>query len=166
MMEKKMVDAPAQAGEPRAQTLAFQGLANRIVRGLLRTPLLCRAVGKRLILVHVVGRKSGRRFAVPVAYTRDGESLLVGTPFGWGRNLRTGEPVTIRYKGKLLTADVTVFTDEAAVVEAYARMASDNHQFAKFNKISLDGDGTPDARDLHLAWAAGARAIRLRLRAA
>ncbi len=33
------------------QTLALPGLVNRIVRGLLRTPLLCRVVGNRLITV-------------------------------------------------------------------------------------------------------------------
>jgi deazaflavin-dependent oxidoreductase (nitroreductase family) len=143
----------------RAQTLAFQGLANRVVRGLLRTPLLCRAVGSRLITIYVVGRKSGVHYAIPVAYTRHGGALLVGTPFGWGRNLRTGEAVDIRLKGKRRRADVVVVTDEAGVVENYAVMASDNRQFAKFNKISVDA-GVPNPSDLHLAWAAGARAFR------
>ena len=40
-------------------------------------------------------------------------------------------------------------------------MASDNHNFAKFNRIGLDADGRPDEADLRLAWAAGARAVRL-----
>jgi hypothetical protein len=53
----------------RAQTIALQGLANRLVRGFLRTPLLCRAVGNRLVTLYLVGRKSGRRYTVPVAYT-------------------------------------------------------------------------------------------------
>lgn len=146
---------------PRAQTLALQGLANQVVRGLLRTPLLCRALGSRLITVYAVGRKSGRRYTVPVAYTRQDGSLLIGTPFGWGRNLRTGEPVDIRLKGKRRSADVEVFTDEASVVEHYAVMARDNHNFAKFNKIGLDAAGNPSPVDLNLAWAAGARAVRL-----
>jgi deazaflavin-dependent oxidoreductase (nitroreductase family) len=144
----------------RAQTLAFQGLANRVVRGLLRMPLLCRVVGARLITIYVVGRKSGRHYAVPVAYTRHDGALLVGTPFGWGRNLRTGEAVDIRLKGKRRRADVAVVTDEVGVVEDYAVMARDNRQFAKFNKISLDQAGEPKPADLHLAWAAGARAFR------
>ena len=147
-----------------AQTLALQGLVNRIVRGLLRTPLLCRVVGKRLITVYVVGRKSGRRYSVPVAYTRHDGILLVGTPFGWGRNLRTGQPVAIRLQGKRRTADVEVLTDEGDVVAAYTVMARDNHQFAKFNQISIDAAGNPSPIDLHRAWAAGARAMRLRPR--
>jgi hypothetical protein len=136
-------------------------LANRIVRGLLRTPLVCRVVGNRLITLYVVGRRSGRRYAVPVAYIRHEATLLIGTPFAWGRNLRTGEPVEIRFKGTRRTADVLVSTDEAGVVELYAVMARDNHQFAKFNKIGFDQNGNPNPADLHLAWAAGARAIRL-----
>jgi deazaflavin-dependent oxidoreductase (nitroreductase family) len=149
------------AAEPRAQTLALQGLANRVVRALLRTPLLCRLIGKRLLIVYVVGRKSGRHYTVPVAYIRQDGALLIGTPFGWVRNLRTGEPVDIRLKGKRRPADVHVVTDEAGVVGHYAMMARDNHQFAKFNKISLDHAGEPSPADLHLAWAAGARAVRL-----
>jgi deazaflavin-dependent oxidoreductase (nitroreductase family) len=147
--------------EPRAETLRFQGAANRIMRGLQRTPLLNRLVGRWLLTLYVVGRKSGRPYTVPVAYTQQGDSLLVGTPFAWGRNLRSGEPVEIRLKGKRRRADVQVFTDERRVVELYGQMSRDNHNFASFNKIGLDADGNPDPNDLHLAWAAGARAILL-----
>jgi deazaflavin-dependent oxidoreductase (nitroreductase family) len=147
--------------EPRAQTLALQGVVNRIIRGLLRTPLVCRGIGQRLITVYVVGRKSGKQYTVPVAYTRVGSTLLIGTPFSWVRNLRTGEPVEIRLRGKRRTADVQVVTDEAGVVEHFATMARDNAQFAKFNKIARDEHGEPDGNDLHLAWAAGARGVLL-----
>ncbi len=138
--------------------MAFQGLANRVVRVLLRTPLLCRVVGARLITIYVVGRESGRHYAIPVAYTRHDGALLVGTPFGWGRNLPTGVAVDIRLKGKRRRSDVVALTDEAGVVANYAVMARDNHQFAKFNKITLGQAGEPEPADLHLAWAAGARA--------
>jgi deazaflavin-dependent oxidoreductase (nitroreductase family) len=151
----------AETITPRAHTLALQGTVNRIMRGLLRVPLLCRVVGARLMTVYVVGRKSGRHYAVPVAYTRHDGVLLVGTPFAWGRNLRTGEPVELRLKGKRRWADIEVLTDEAGVVETYAAMASDNHQFAKFNQIGFDPAGAPNPDDLHAAWAGGARAFRL-----
>jgi deazaflavin-dependent oxidoreductase (nitroreductase family) len=161
MADQPVAGRPQAAPGLRAQTLAVQGLVNRIVRGVLRTPLLSRLAGSRLITVYVVGRKSGRRYAVPVAYTRHEGDLLVGTPFGWGRNLRTGEAVTIRLKGRRRVADVRVLTDEHDVVDAYDVMARDNHQFARFNKIGFDQTGNPAPGDLHLAWAAGARAFRL-----
>jgi deazaflavin-dependent oxidoreductase (nitroreductase family) len=148
----------------RVQTMAFQGLVNWLVRGLLRAPLLSRGVGSQLITLYLVGRKSGKRYSVPVAYTPHEGVLLIGSPFAWGRNLRTGEPVEVRFKGKRRWADVRVLTDEAAVVEDYAVMARANRNFARFNKIGFDDHDDPRPSDLHLAWAAGARAFRLRLR--
>jgi hypothetical protein len=148
--------------QPRARTLALQSTANRVVRTLLRVPLLSRLVGTRLVVIEVVGRRSGTRYEVPVAYTRDDDDLLVGTPFAWGRNLRSGEPVTILLKGQRRKADVTAITDEPGVVEAYGIMARDNHRFADFNRITVDEHGDPSPDDLHLAWAGGARAFRLR----
>jgi hypothetical protein len=155
------MDESTAIPEPRAQKLAAQGLANRVVRGLLRTPLVSRAMGGRLVTLYIVGRKSGRRYTIPVAYTRDKDDLLIGTPFAWGRNLRTGEPVEILLKGRRRQADVRVYKEEADVVGAYATMTRDNKAFANFNKVGFDGEGNPDPEDLHLAWMAGARAFRL-----
>jgi deazaflavin-dependent oxidoreductase (nitroreductase family) len=155
---------PTGAGQPaapRVQTQAFQGQANTVVRALLRVPLIGPAIGGRLITLYLVGRKSGKHYEIPVAYTRDGKDLLIGTPFGWGKNLRTGDPVDILLKGKRRTADVQVITDEAGLTAHYATMARDNRQFAKFNKIGLDSNGNPDPADLRAAWAAGARGFRL-----
>jgi deazaflavin-dependent oxidoreductase (nitroreductase family) len=141
--------------------LPAQALVNRVTRGLLRAPLLSRLVGSKLVTLYVVGRKSGRRYTVPVAYTTDQGDLLIGTPFGWGRNLRTGEAVTIRLRGRRRMADVRVIADEPGVVDAYGLMARDNRNFASFNKIGFDASGDPVPADLHQAWAAGARAFRL-----
>jgi hypothetical protein len=151
----------AQPAAPRAQPLAFQGAANAVVRTLLRTPLIGAAMGGRLITLYLVGRKSGRHYQIPVAYTRDGKDLLIGTPFGWGKNLRTGEPIDILLKGRRRAADVQVISDEAGVTAHYALMARDNRQFAKFNKIGFDASGNPDPADLRASWAAGARGFRL-----
>ena len=161
MTDQPVTGRPPVASAPRAQTLAGQSLVNRIIRGLLRVPLVSRLVGSRLVTVYVVGRKSGRRYTVPVAYTRHEADLLIGTPFGWGRNLRTGEAVAIRLKGRRRLADVQVLADEQGVVDAYAVMARENHAFAKFNNNGFDPDGNPVPADLHQAWAAGARAFRL-----
>ena len=148
----------------RAKTSPLQGPANQVVRGLLGLPLVCRLVGKRLITVYVKGRRSGRQYAIPVAYTRRDGTLLVGTQFPWMRNLRSGEPVQIRLLGRRRSADVQVVADEAGVVEHFAMMARDNHQFARFNKVGFDVRGEPRPDDLHLAWVAGARVALLKPR--
>jgi hypothetical protein len=145
----------------KPQTMTGQAIVNRVLRGMLSTPLVSRGIGSRLVTLYVVGRKSGRRFTIPVAYTRQGEDLLIGTPFGWGRNLRTGEPLEIRLKGKRRLADVEAFTDEPGVTRMYAIMCKDNKAFAGFNKVGIGPDGEPRPEDLHAAWVNGARAFRL-----
>ena len=144
--------------------MALQGLATRLIRGLLATPGVASGIGRRLITLHVVGRKSGRRLSIPVAYARHEDELLVGTPFGWGRNLRTGEPIEVTYKGRRRTADVEVVKDETGVVRLYDVICRDNHNFARFNKVGLDQAGNPDPADLRRAWEGGARVFKLKLR--
>ncbi len=145
----------------RARSLPGQRFANGLVRALLATPGIARLVGTRLVTLYVIGRKSKRRYAIPVAYLLDGDDLLIGTPFGWGRNLRSGEPIQLRLKGRLRSADVHVDTAEPEVVRGYAHMARANPAFAKFNRIRLGKDGAPDHDDLRQAWLGGARVIRL-----
>jgi hypothetical protein len=157
-----MDNAAESSGRP--QTMLLQGAANLLVNGLLRTPVVSRGIGRRLVTIYAVGRRSGKRYAVPVAYTRHEGVLLVGTPFRWARNLRTGEPVQVRYLGRLRTADVSVHTDEQAVVADYAVIARDNRSFARFNRIGSDEHGDPDPADLRRAWQAGARVLRLTVR--
>jgi hypothetical protein len=144
-----------------AQTMAVQNQVNRVVRGLLHVPGLSRAIGSKLLTVYVTGRKSGRHYTLPVAYTKHDGAILIGTPFAWGRNLRTGEPIEILLQGKKRVADVQVYKDEAEVTKAYTVICKDNKNFAQFNKIGLGANGDPDPDDLHAAWAAGARAFRL-----
>ena len=153
-----MTDKP---GTPAVRTMRAQGLVNLVVRGLLCTPGLSRIIGSRLVTLYVVGRKSGRRYTVPVSYLAQGDDLLIGTGSGWARNLRAGEPVAFRFKGKIRLADVPTLTAEPDVVTAYAHMAAANPAFARFSRVHVDQDGNASHRDLHLAWAGGARIIKL-----
>jgi Domain of unknown function (DUF385). len=147
--------------QPRAQKLRFQGAVNRVMRTLLRVPIISKLPGQRLVLLEIVGRRSGKHFELPVAYTRQGSDLLVGTPFAWGRNLSTGDTIDIVLMGKPQQAAVVAYTDHDGVIEAYGAMCRDNKAFANFNKVGIDKQGTPDPADLEAAWKAGARAFRL-----
>lgn len=153
--------AEAGARATRPQTGRMQGINNKIVRGMLVTPGISSGIGRFLLTVYAVGRKTGKRYSVPVAYTPHEGKLLFGTGFGWAKNLRTGEPVDIRYKGKRVTCDVEVFTEEEDVTRLYAVICRANKTFAGFNKISYGANGEPDADDLRAAWRGGARAFLL-----
>jgi deazaflavin-dependent oxidoreductase (nitroreductase family) len=148
----------------RPQALRAQSVVNSLIRGLLSTPGIASGIGKRLITLYVVGRKSGKHYNIPVAYTEHDGLILIGTGFGWGKNLRTGEPLEVRYKGRRRTADVEVVRDETGVVALYDVICRDNRNFAKFNKIGLDAAGNPKPEDLRAAWQAGARVFKLTLR--
>lgn len=153
--------AATRTGPERIRISPAQKAANRIVRVLLATPGIANGIGARLLTVYAVGRKSGRLYTVPVAYTPFEGGLVIGTPFGWARNLRTGEPVAIRYKGKKLQADVQVLTSEEDVTRAYTALCRGGTPFSKFNKVRVDADGEPSASDLHDCWTDGSRAYKL-----
>lgn len=161
-MSSETSSAPAQG--PRVQTMALQGVMNVFMRGLLSTPGIANGIGKYLVTLHVVGRKSGRHYSIPVAYTPHEGALLIGTPFTtWSKNLRTGQPLEVKYKGRRRTADVEVVDDEAGVVTLFGVMCRANRNFANFNKVRLDKDGNPNEDDLRAAWQSGARAFKLTL---
>ena len=143
----------------RPRTGRMQGTTNKIVRGLLATPGVSSGIGKALLTVYAVGRKTGKCYTVPVAYTPHEGKLLIGTGFGWAKNLRTGEPVDIRYKGKRVTCDVEAIAGEADVTRLYAVICRANKTFAGFNKVGYGADGEPDADDLRAVWRGGARAF-------
>jgi deazaflavin-dependent oxidoreductase (nitroreductase family) len=161
--ENEMTDQNAPATRPpgQAQVMSGQKVANRIVSTLLRTPGISAGMGRRLLIINVTGRKTGKRYSVPVAYTRHEGSLLVGTPFAWARNMRTGEPVEVILQGRRRQADVQVISDSGGVVAAYDIICRNNRQFARFNNIRLESDGAPVPGDLQAAYASGARAYLL-----
>ncbi|MBW8803597.1 MAG: hypothetical protein AUG49_11985 [Catenulispora sp. 13_1_20CM_3_70_7] len=145
----------------RAQTLRMQGLVNVLMRTALSTPGMAKGIGRRMILLYVVGRNTGKRYAIPVAYMEYEGKVLLGTQFPWVRNLRTGERIEVRYKRKVRTAEVEVVEEEDRVVELFEIMCRDNHAFAKFHNIDVDGKGEPDPAAVREAYRLGARAILL-----
>jgi hypothetical protein len=110
---------------------------NHLVRTLSRIPFLSRAVGQRLVTLYVVGCRTRRIYAVPVAYMPQAGQLVIGTSSGWAPNRRSGEPIEIRVKGRRRWAAVEIFTGANDVIAEYAAMARTNTTFARFNSIHL-----------------------------
>ncbi|MFI5716679.1 hypothetical protein [Nocardia sp. NPDC051750] len=147
---------PEQPGESQERT-------NRIVRTLLRVPGLSKLVGKRLMTLHVVGRKTGRTFDIPVAYTKHGSVLLIGTALRpWVKNLAPGTPLTITRGGRPEQFDPLVHTAEAEVMRLFEVIARDNKQNACYNGIGFDAAGNPNKADIYQAWQQGGAVIELR----
>ncbi len=75
-----------------------------MVLAILRSPAH-RLLSSVAIELQYTGRRSGRRFVLPVQYARAEERLVVA-PQGaesktWWRNFRMPQPVTVRLNGRL-----------------------------------------------------------------
>jgi len=95
--------------------------ANPLVRGILRSPLHP-LFSRRLALITVTGRASGREYTFPVLYERDGDTVrvVVGWPQRkrWWRNLTgAGAPVGIRLAGVERGGHAVATGDEDSGVE-------------------------------------------------
>jgi hypothetical protein len=77
-------------------------VVNPLVRALLRSPLHA-LLSRRLVLLRVTGRRSGRTFELPVGYVRDASGILVtvGAPEHkqWWRNIDGPTSITVVLRG-------------------------------------------------------------------
>jgi len=151
----------AVTDSPRFAIPAYQRPLNALMRGVLKNRVLAKGPGRILLDVHVTGRKSGREYVIPVAYARDGDDLLIATPFSWARNLVDGGRAEVTLLGRRTPVAVRRFDDEAGAVPVLTEMCRQLPTFAAFMKVKRDADGTPDPAAVREAWAAGARAFRL-----
>ena len=101
---------------------AILRVVNPILRSLLRTPLMGGA-RRQLMVVSFNGRKTGRRYSVPVsAHDIDGQLYaLTGRP--WGRNFRNGAAAEVLHNGKSAAMQGELIEDPAAVADLYHRSA-------------------------------------------
>lgn len=107
---------PSRGSAPdgHARFAVLNQTGNRVLRGLLRSPLHRFASG-RLALITVTGRRSGREYTFPVLYSQDGErvTIQVGWPESkvWWRNLRDGAGVRLRLRGEERTGHARAHGD-------------------------------------------------------
>ena len=75
---------------------ALASRLNPLVVAILRTPLVHWLLSPGLMLLTVTGRRSRRRYTIPVGYQRDGSDLIVlvseAPKKQWWRNCREAQP--------------------------------------------------------------------------
>ncbi len=137
-------------------------IVNVPMRALLSLPFPT-PLSKTLMLLHHTGRVTGRHYRQPISFVRDGDTLL--TPGGgrWTRNLRSGEPVRLRLRGRTVLATPELVSDPTQVDELLAVMTERNPTLKRFVKIPTGPDGHRDPQALAAATASGFRIVRWRL---
>ncbi|MGV0794756.1 nitroreductase/quinone reductase family protein [Mycolicibacterium sp. XJ1819] len=75
------------------------GVFNRGFVGLLNAPVIGRLVGRGIVVIRYVGRRSGRTFETPVGYRRFGDRVVINVlapeKKTWWRNFLGGGAITL-----------------------------------------------------------------------
>jgi deazaflavin-dependent oxidoreductase (nitroreductase family) len=131
----------------------------RAVLGLpVATPL-----SRRLMLVFLTGRRTGKSYRQPVSYVRDGEVLLTPGGGNWKLNLAEGQAVRVRLGGRDVLARPQIVADPAEVERLLAVMTAANPMAGRFVAIPKGPDGKLDPARLETAVRYGFRIIRWHL---
>jgi deazaflavin-dependent oxidoreductase (nitroreductase family) len=137
-------------------------VVNALPKLILRSPLHS-LMSKQFLLLIYTGRKSGKRYTVPISYVEVGETLLLATDRPWWKNVRGSAQVQVWLRGKKREARTEVVTDEATIRELYRSILSENPTQAWFMSIKPGSDGWPDPDDLHLAVERGVAVIKVQV---
>ncbi len=123
----------------------WQKLYNPIVIALLRSPLHS-LVDEQTMVITVTGRKSGKRYTLPVSYIRDGETLLVISQKDrtWWKNLRNGAQITVFLQGHALQARGETLTDTDMAANILLLILRQVPVYQRLLHLPLDATGQPE----------------------
>lgn len=134
---------------------------NPFVRLLLRSPLHF-VLSDTLMLLTYTGRKSGKRYTIPVAYDSEGDIVRVFTYHAWWKNLRGGAPVQLEIKRVRRNGMAEAISGDAPATTAQFLASLRRHpRLARGYNVPLDGDGQPD---VETARQAAQRLMMVRIR--
>lgn len=95
---------------------------NPILRFLLRTPLMGPA-RDQLMVVGFTGRKTGRRYTIPLSAHQIDNNLYALTAAPWKKNFRGGAAADILHSGRSATMRGELIEDRTVVADLYRRCA-------------------------------------------
>jgi hypothetical protein len=101
--------------ERRHPPAALVRLGNPLVRRLITRGL----AADQLLVLHYAGRRTGRRYDVPVGYHLIGGVPTVLTNSPWRRNFLGGLAIEVTYRGARRAAEATLVDDAEVVTDVY-----------------------------------------------
>ncbi len=124
---------------------------NKMMMWTLHSPLHG-IVSKNILLITVTGRKSGKKYTLPISYVREGDLMLCSTDRNvrsWWKNLRGGADVVLRLRGKDVSGHATVVDDDQeAIAKGIETMLKQVPRDAKYYNVRLDGKKRPFPEDI------------------
>jgi deazaflavin-dependent oxidoreductase (nitroreductase family) len=128
-------------------------LINLVVMSLLKSPFH-RFWSDSLLIIHFVGRRSGKRYRTPVRYSVSGEMLNCFTSKSgkWWRNVKANGDLTVYLKGRSIPCCSTTYIDDPVRIRPALRTCLDQFpQDAAYHNIGLLKDGSLDESDFESA---------------
>ncbi len=125
-------------------------LINPFVSLIARSPLHF-IISHQLLVVQFQGKKSGKKYLVPLSYHKHASSYTCVTLRSniWWKNLKNLSIGNIWLKGKLIDVDIFLeFTNDNLVEETLRDLVTNNRIDAFFANVKLQKDGTPLKEDL------------------
>src|SRR5579871_6641067 len=107
------------------------GFMNAPMIAFLKLPFPTPMSG-RLMLIEFTGRKSGKRYQVPVSYVWQGSVLLTPAGGNWKWNLQNGQPIHIRLRGRDVLAYPEVVGDADEVERLLTQIITINPSLNTF----------------------------------
>ena len=147
----------------------YYRVLNAWMRFLLRSPLH-RLRSGRLVLLSFAGRRSGRRYTLPVSYWQPADRVVVclssSTWSRWWRNL-DGADVELRLRGSDRAGRAELVTDPARRLELVTGFLRENAHDARHYGVATGADGLPLGASLaDLAGSDDTKVIEIALAAA
>jgi len=132
-------------------------IANPFVHLILSSPLNG-WMSSSLLLITYQGRKSGKKFTIPVQYVQSDNYLYILPGAAdqkiWWRNLRGGAPVEVTLRGNHLQSFAEVLTcdEDSGIIEEALKLFLGRFPAAtRLHSIQLHANGTMDEEDLRRA---------------
>jgi hypothetical protein len=125
------MNQPAISPRRRRRQARLMRVANVPMRRLLRLPFRTPLSG-RLMLLTFTGRKTGRTYHQPVSYAPDGDTLLTPAGGRWKLNLREGEAIRVRLRGRDVLARPEFIRDVDEVERLLHTITAANPRAASF----------------------------------
>jgi hypothetical protein len=149
------VDSPALKGTWLGRLL---GAWNPIMKRVLTSPLHW-PLSRWFAVIEWTGRKSGKRYATPIAYLSRGSETWVTTGDQWWRNLATRPSVGIWLRGSRREGLAEPVLDQSESVRLHATMFEAKPFFARLAGLPA----RPTATEVERSVRAGRVLVRVSL---
>lgn len=117
-------DHTSERPKPPLPKAAYK-LVNPLLMAVLRSPLHGLMSGSLMIL-RFTGRKSGKRYSIPVGYLERGRQLFVFSHSAWANNFRQPATVSLRLRGSEIAGAARVIEDRSRVPEIVGMFIAKN----------------------------------------